>query len=205
MVRHPKYKTQLCKTYHSSGFCPYGPRCNFIHENFIHSNFIHGSNNNGNLLTMDGTFSSTGSSSSSNSSGINAVASAVAILNSTLLNGQTTSISNNSAKSSIDSIEINTASSGISSMSSSNTNSVGSAGSNSPSTSPQQFPSSILNQSQQIKKANSKLQDLILPISPLSSIGQISPAGTSSGNSSPLQQQLSSLSSKSDDVFYKYL
>jgi hypothetical protein len=29
--RHPKYKTDLCRTYHSVGFCPYGPRCHFIH------------------------------------------------------------------------------------------------------------------------------------------------------------------------------
>jgi hypothetical protein len=30
--RHPKYKTDLCRTYHSVGFCPYGPRCHFIHS-----------------------------------------------------------------------------------------------------------------------------------------------------------------------------
>jgi len=30
--RHPKYKTDYCKTFHSKGFCPYGPRCHFIHE-----------------------------------------------------------------------------------------------------------------------------------------------------------------------------
>ncbi len=30
--RHPKYKTDFCKTYHSMGFCPYGPRCHFIHS-----------------------------------------------------------------------------------------------------------------------------------------------------------------------------
>jgi len=29
--RHPKYKTDLCRTYHSVGFCPYGPRCHFVH------------------------------------------------------------------------------------------------------------------------------------------------------------------------------
>merc|ERR550519_2069821 len=29
--RHPKYKTDMCRTYHSVGFCPYGPRCHFIH------------------------------------------------------------------------------------------------------------------------------------------------------------------------------
>merc|ERR1712153_161270 len=27
-----KYKTDLCKTYHSVGFCPYGPRCHFVHN-----------------------------------------------------------------------------------------------------------------------------------------------------------------------------
>ena len=26
-----QYKTDLCRTYHSVGFCPYGPRCHFIH------------------------------------------------------------------------------------------------------------------------------------------------------------------------------
>jgi hypothetical protein len=30
--RHPKYKSDFCKTFHSKGFCPYGPRCHFIHE-----------------------------------------------------------------------------------------------------------------------------------------------------------------------------
>ena len=193
LVRHPKYKTQLCKTYHSSGFCPYGPRCHFIH----------GSSNSSatSLLTMDGSFpSSNGSSTGAPANGNvnNAVVSAVVILNNALMNGgntKTASISNNSAKSSIDSIEINTASSGISSMGSSNTNSVGSA-SSSPSTSPQQTIFPNLNQSQQLKKSANKLQDLILP--------SISPSG-SSGSGSPLQQQLSSLSSKSDDVFYKYL
>ena len=24
--RHPRYKTDLCRTYHTNGFCPYGPR-----------------------------------------------------------------------------------------------------------------------------------------------------------------------------------
>jgi len=35
--RHPKYKTDYCKTFHSKGFCPYGPRCHFIHE--LHEKF----------------------------------------------------------------------------------------------------------------------------------------------------------------------
>lgn len=30
--RHPKYKTQPCKTFREQGHCPYGPRCLFIHE-----------------------------------------------------------------------------------------------------------------------------------------------------------------------------
>jgi len=30
--RHPRYKTQLCRTFHSRGFCAYGPRCHFIHN-----------------------------------------------------------------------------------------------------------------------------------------------------------------------------
>ena len=28
---HPKYKTQLCDKFSVNGFCPYGPRCQFIH------------------------------------------------------------------------------------------------------------------------------------------------------------------------------
>lgn len=32
LTRHPKYKTELCRTFHSTGFCPYGPRCHFIHN-----------------------------------------------------------------------------------------------------------------------------------------------------------------------------
>ena len=27
----PKYKTELCKTYEDSGFCPYGNKCRFAH------------------------------------------------------------------------------------------------------------------------------------------------------------------------------
>jgi len=30
--RHPRYKTQLCRTFHTRGFCAYGPRCHFIHN-----------------------------------------------------------------------------------------------------------------------------------------------------------------------------
>ncbi len=32
LSRHPKYKTELCRTFHTIGFCPYGPRCHFIHN-----------------------------------------------------------------------------------------------------------------------------------------------------------------------------
>lgn len=32
LARHPKYKTDMCKSYHSTGFCPYGTRCHFIHN-----------------------------------------------------------------------------------------------------------------------------------------------------------------------------
>lgn len=32
MSRHPKYKTEMCRTFHSTGLCPYGPRCHFIHD-----------------------------------------------------------------------------------------------------------------------------------------------------------------------------
>lgn len=27
-----QYKTELCKSFHSSGYCPYGARCHFIHR-----------------------------------------------------------------------------------------------------------------------------------------------------------------------------
>lgn len=30
--RHPKYKTAYCQSYHQLGYCPYGPRCHFIHS-----------------------------------------------------------------------------------------------------------------------------------------------------------------------------
>uniref|UniRef100_A0A3B3XWC8 mRNA decay activator protein ZFP36 n=1 Tax=Poecilia mexicana TaxID=48701 RepID=A0A3B3XWC8_9TELE len=30
--RHPKYKTEPCRTFHTIGFCPYGARCHFIHN-----------------------------------------------------------------------------------------------------------------------------------------------------------------------------
>jgi len=29
---HPKYKTDLCRPFHSTGLCPYGARCHFIHN-----------------------------------------------------------------------------------------------------------------------------------------------------------------------------
>lgn len=29
--RHPKYKTEYCQSFHNAGYCPYGPRCHFIH------------------------------------------------------------------------------------------------------------------------------------------------------------------------------
>ena len=32
MARHPKYKTEKCRSYHTTGVCPYGPRCHFIHD-----------------------------------------------------------------------------------------------------------------------------------------------------------------------------
>jgi hypothetical protein len=31
--RHPKYKTQKCRTFHQTGSCPYGARCTFRHYN----------------------------------------------------------------------------------------------------------------------------------------------------------------------------
>uniref|UniRef100_A0A3B5LSN6 mRNA decay activator protein ZFP36 n=1 Tax=Xiphophorus couchianus TaxID=32473 RepID=A0A3B5LSN6_9TELE len=32
LSRHPKYKTEPCRTFHTIGFCPYGARCHFIHN-----------------------------------------------------------------------------------------------------------------------------------------------------------------------------
>lgn len=30
--RHQRYKTEVCRTYHETGTCPYGVRCTFIHD-----------------------------------------------------------------------------------------------------------------------------------------------------------------------------
>jgi hypothetical protein len=30
--RHPKYKTEVCRTFATTGTCPYGMRCRFIHQ-----------------------------------------------------------------------------------------------------------------------------------------------------------------------------
>jgi len=39
--RHPKYKTEPCKSYYSMGFCCYGKRCHFIHDElFYQANFL---------------------------------------------------------------------------------------------------------------------------------------------------------------------
>lgn len=32
VLRHPRYKTDLCRTYHGTGYCQYGARCHFIHD-----------------------------------------------------------------------------------------------------------------------------------------------------------------------------
>jgi hypothetical protein len=31
-TRHPKYKTEMCRTFWTHGACPYGKRCCFVHE-----------------------------------------------------------------------------------------------------------------------------------------------------------------------------
>lgn len=31
MLRHPKYKTEVCRNYEETGTCPYGSRCRFVH------------------------------------------------------------------------------------------------------------------------------------------------------------------------------
>jgi len=31
MSRHPKYKTDKCRTFYTTGLCPYGQRCHFVH------------------------------------------------------------------------------------------------------------------------------------------------------------------------------
>lgn len=30
--RHPKYKTEYCRTFYGVGLCPYGSRCHFLHD-----------------------------------------------------------------------------------------------------------------------------------------------------------------------------
>uniref|UniRef100_A0A3Q3WRL0 mRNA decay activator protein ZFP36 n=1 Tax=Mola mola TaxID=94237 RepID=A0A3Q3WRL0_MOLML len=35
LYRHPKYKTEPCRTFYNFGYCPYGSRCHFIHEDKI--------------------------------------------------------------------------------------------------------------------------------------------------------------------------
>lgn len=30
--RHPKYKTEYCRTFYGIGLCPYGSRCHFLHD-----------------------------------------------------------------------------------------------------------------------------------------------------------------------------
>ncbi|XP_069042412.1 mRNA decay activator protein ZFP36L1 [Lepisosteus oculatus] len=32
LSRHPKYKTERCRTFHTVGICPYGTRCHFVHN-----------------------------------------------------------------------------------------------------------------------------------------------------------------------------
>lgn len=32
--RHPKYKTEYCRTFYGVGLCPYGSRCHFLHDFF---------------------------------------------------------------------------------------------------------------------------------------------------------------------------
>lgn len=31
VLRHPKYKTEICRNYEETGTCPYGSRCRFVH------------------------------------------------------------------------------------------------------------------------------------------------------------------------------
>eukprot|EP01126_Amoeba_proteus_P029639 TRINITY_DN2926_c0_g1_i1.p1 TRINITY_DN2926_c0_g1~~TRINITY_DN2926_c0_g1_i1.p1 ORF type:complete len:215 (+),score=38.84 TRINITY_DN2926_c0_g1_i1:661-1305(+) len=32
VLRHPKYKTEICRTFHTTGTCAYGRRCRFVHH-----------------------------------------------------------------------------------------------------------------------------------------------------------------------------
>lgn len=32
VLRHPKYKTEICRTFHTTGTCSYGKRCRFVHH-----------------------------------------------------------------------------------------------------------------------------------------------------------------------------
>ncbi|XP_041910297.1 mRNA decay activator protein ZFP36L3-like [Arvicola amphibius] len=43
LLRHPKYKTEPCRTFHSVGICPYGTRCHFIHNQHDHQALLSGS------------------------------------------------------------------------------------------------------------------------------------------------------------------
>ncbi|PWS23225.1 hypothetical protein DKP78_14240, partial [Enterococcus faecium] len=40
MYRHPKYKTEACRTFYNFGYCPYGTRCHFIHEEKLSSSML---------------------------------------------------------------------------------------------------------------------------------------------------------------------
>uniref|UniRef100_A0A3P9CA94 mRNA decay activator protein ZFP36 n=1 Tax=Maylandia zebra TaxID=106582 RepID=A0A3P9CA94_9CICH len=41
LYRHPKYKTEPCRTFYNFGYCPYGSRCHFIHEEKISDGPVH--------------------------------------------------------------------------------------------------------------------------------------------------------------------
>ena len=40
MLRHPKYKTEVCRTFAHGGECPYGTRCRFIHVRVPHESVL---------------------------------------------------------------------------------------------------------------------------------------------------------------------
>ncbi|EIE89574.1 hypothetical protein G6F46_000929 [Rhizopus delemar] len=58
--RHARYKTQICRAYHSDGSCPYGTRCTFIHDSDspidrkeANSSLMTASNTNGSTDNID--------------------------------------------------------------------------------------------------------------------------------------------------------
>lgn len=53
-MRHPKHKTEICKTFMNHGTCPYGVRCRFVHfHSLIHKSEHSAISPQAKLLQMD--------------------------------------------------------------------------------------------------------------------------------------------------------